>query len=182
MAVRSNVRAARRRTNLVSTFRCQRLQLNCLWSIWYCFIVLAFEIYLTASSIQQFSRYISLPWPEDSQPFAELNAYVGSVGVAVVLIPFFIVTAVFRVGNLANDGYKLGSCGSNSSGGPQESRSAMSGSTKKTSLTAIRTIWRHSGPIAPFLHIISAFCLLFPKVLIQAKLIKHGFLHKGKTL
>ena len=38
----------------------------------------------------------------------ELNAHVGLVGAAVVVLPFFITASLFKVGNLANDGFKLG--------------------------------------------------------------------------
>lgn len=41
-------------------------------------------------------------------------------------------------------------------------------------------LWRHGGPTAPFLHMITALCLLLPKLLMEARLIEAGFLPLGK--
>lgn len=44
----------------------------------------------------------------------------------------------------------------------------------------LRSLWQHGGPTAPFLHLVIAFCLLLPKVTMEAKLIEAGFLSQGK--
>uniref|UniRef100_T1JH58 Protein tincar n=1 Tax=Strigamia maritima TaxID=126957 RepID=T1JH58_STRMM len=158
-------RSAKSSASVASGFNCQRARLNNLWSLWYCVGVIVFQVYLTAISIQRFADYIALPWPEHAQPYFELNAYVGFIGAAVVLMPFFVVAALLRVGNLANDGHQLGSAAD----------VQMLESVSNQPLGLIRTIWLHSGPTAPLLHLVSAFCLILPKVLMQAQLIRHGF-------
>jgi len=40
-------------------------------------------------------------------------------------------------------------------------------------------LFRYGGPTAPFIHIAMAFCLLIPKVLMEAKMIQAGFLSQG---
>lgn len=158
----------RRHTAAGSTFNCQKARINALWSLWYCLAITVFSVYLTFLSIQRFSTYISLPWPDHAQPYFELNAYVGFVGAAVVLLPFFVVASLFCVGNLANDGYQLGSA----------TDIHILEYVPSQTLSLIRSAWLHSGPTASLLHLLSAFCLLLPKELMQAQLIRHEFLPK----
>ena len=66
------------------------------------------QAYVVYKCVTRFLTYISLPWPEDKQPYLELNLYVGLVGAGVVLLPFFFISFMFKIGNLPNDGYKLG--------------------------------------------------------------------------
>lgn len=55
------------------------------------------------------SAYISLPWPVDAPPPKnELYACLVLAGTGIFLIPVFLAAAVLKVGNLANDGVKLG--------------------------------------------------------------------------
>ncbi|GAB6031446.1 hypothetical protein CHUAL_009217 [Chamberlinius hualienensis] len=185
----NSARSPNRRVTFLTSCKCQKAKLNSLWSIWYCVVVLSFEIYLIASSIRGFSCYVDLPWPPESQPFMELNTYVTFVAVAVVLLPFFVICAVLKVKNWANDGYKLGELvkdrqllfsGRNSRSNSNNQSTNDDRQIYKSLLSLLVSMWRHNGPIAAFLHIISAFCLLFPKVLIQGKLIKHGFQHKDE--
>lgn len=188
----NNARNPNRRVTFLTSCKCQKARLNSLWSVWYCVVVLSIEIYLIASSIRGFSCYVDLPWPPESQPFMELNTYVTFVAVAVVLLPFFVICALLKVRNWANDGYKLGELikdrqvlfsGRNERSNSDDDQSPTNGHERQLykSLHALLvSMWRHNGPIAAFLHIISAFCLLFPKVLIQGKLIKHGFQHKDE--
>ena len=43
----------------------------------------------------------------------------------------------------------------------------------------LKAAWRHGGPTSPTLHLWSAFCLLVPKVIMHARLIRHGFLKRS---
>ena len=81
---------------------------NSLWSLWYGLLTLALQAYVVYKCVTRFLTYIALPWPEDKQPYLELNLYVGLVGAGVVLLPFFFISFMFKIGNLPNDGYKLG--------------------------------------------------------------------------
>ena len=42
-----------------------------------------------------------------------------------------------------------------------------------------RNAWHHGGPTAAFIHLVSAFCFLLPRIIIEAKLIQVGFLSRG---
>lgn len=152
--------------------RCCDVHLNSLWSIWYGVLVLCFQSFLIYRAASLFLIYIALPWPEGQQPYLELNVFVGLVGAGVVLLPFFAISFLFRIGNLANDGYKLGQKSSCCSMDPPTLLARSTG--------LARNLWHHSGPTAPFIHVVSAFCFLLPKMFIDARLLVVGFLSKGK--
>ena len=122
--------------------------------------------------VSRFLLYLALPWPERKQPYLELNLFVGLVGAGVVLLPFYFISFMFKIGNLANDGYKLGF---------QLSACAMDPpSVLAQSSGFVRNAWHHGGPTAPFIHLVSSFCFIIPKIFIEAKLIEVGFLANGK--
>jgi len=180
-------------------------------------------------------------------PHASLNLYVIFIGLGVVILPFFVVASMMKIGNFANDGRKIGIT---MSGAPQSlsshdstpssssSAAARSGTQgqgrfgrslfysdfayddteqedegeaeededelyniyanvgglTKPSTTTVNNkekrraarqslfgrIWSHGPPVAPMLHIIAAFCFLVPRLLMEAQLIKFGFLPKGQ--
>ena len=45
----------------------------------------------------------------------------------------------------------------------------------------VRNAWHHGGPTAPFIHLVSAFCFVLPRIFIEAKLLEVGFLSRGKN-
>ncbi|XP_064104586.1 uncharacterized protein LOC135214323 [Macrobrachium nipponense] len=151
---------------------CSQYHLNSVWSVWYCLVTLGFMGYLVFNGVKRFILYASLPWPEDQQPYIELNAYVGLVGASVVVLPFFLVTSAVKVGNLANDGFKLGASLSTCSRDPPPVLEAARG--------VIRNLWLHGVPTAPFLHLVAAFCLLLPRTVMDATLISAGFLPRDE--
>ena len=98
--------------------------------------------------VSRFLLYLALPWPDRKQPYLELNLFVGLVGAGVVLLPFYFISFMFKIGNLANDGYKLGF---------QLSACAMDPpSVLAQSSGFIRNAWHHGGPTAPFIHLVSS--------------------------
>ena len=134
--------------------------------------VVSLEAFVVYKCVSRFLLYLALPWPDRKQPYLELNLFVGLVGAGVVLLPFYFISFMFKIGNLANDGYKLGF---------QLSACAMDPpSVLAQSSGFIRNAWHHGGPTAPFIHLVSSFCFIIPKVFIEAKLIEVGFLAKGK--
>ena len=145
---------------------------NSLWSLWYGLLTLALQAYVVYCCVTRFLNYISLPWPEDQQPYLELNLYVGLVGAGVVLLPFFFISFMFKIGNLPNDGYKLGYNLSTCSLDPPSVLAKSAG--------MVRNAWHHGGPTSSFIHLVSAFCFLLPRIIIEAKLIEVGFLARGK--
>ncbi|KAM7284496.1 protein tincar [Ixodes scapularis] len=159
---------------------CREPRLNSLCCVWYCTAALALSIYIVAGSVQRFTRYMALPWPPRDQPYLELNAYVGCIGAAVVLLPFFVASAMLQVGNLANDGGRLlWPLGVH--GGPDAVYENLPDRRRQRSRwrSWLKALWRHGGPTAPTLHVWSAFCLLLPRMLVQGRLIRHGFLRKS---
>lgn len=156
--------------------KCCDVHCNSLWSIWYGLIVLGFHAFLIYKAVSLFLIYVALPWPDGRQPYLELNIYVGLVGAGVVLLPFYFISFMFKIGNLANDGYKLGYKLSACAMDPPSVLARSSG--------VVRNAWHHGGPTAPFIHLVSAFCFVLPKIFIQARLIDVGFLsqdHVWKT-
>ncbi len=69
----------------------------------------------------------------------------------MVLQPFFLVAFAFKIGNLANDGHKLGKGVSACSVDPP---SAVAPIGEGGGL--IRNAWHHGGPTAAFIHLVSA--------------------------
>ncbi|XP_076308145.1 uncharacterized protein LOC143223709 [Tachypleus tridentatus] len=169
--MRSNSSINRRRQGTFS-LTCRKPRLNSLCSIWYSVLALAFQIYIVVHSVQSFVKYISLPWPVENQPFLELNAYVALIGAALILLPFFTVAGILKVGNFSNDGGKWGRNDDDSGAIYQNLR-------RDKPKRWVKMLWKHGAPTAPFLHVCAAFCLLLPRVLIQARLIQHGFLSKA---
>lgn len=152
--------------------KCCDVHCNNLWSLWYGITVVLLEAFVVYKCVSRFLLYLALPWPERKQPYLELNLFVGLVGAGVVLLPFYFISFMFKIGNLANDGYKLGF---------QLSACAMDPpSVLAQSSGFIRNAWHHGGPTAPFIHLVSAFCFIIPKVFMEAKLIEVGFLANGK--
>ncbi|GFG39542.1 hypothetical protein Cfor_00972 [Coptotermes formosanus] len=152
---------------------CFRAHFNSLWSVWYGLCTAGLQAYIAEQSAQRFLGYAALTWPGSTQPpHLELHAYLALNGVAVLLIPFFLAAALFKIGNLANDGFKLGRHLSTCAADPASS--VVLGRAG-----VLRSLWQHGGPTAPFLHLVTSFCLLLPKLLVEARLIETGLLHKG---
>ncbi|KAK7869725.1 hypothetical protein R5R35_011794 [Gryllus longicercus] len=142
---------------------CFRAHFNSLWSVWYGLCAAGVQAYVAAVSAE---RYLGVA---SRLPPLESHAYIGLTGAAVLLLPFFLTAAVFKIGNLANDGFKLGRHLSTCSADPP-------GVLLGAGAGVLRSLWQHGGPTAPFLHLCTAFCLLLPKLLAEARLIQLGHL------
>ena len=146
--------------------------MNSLWSIWGGIFTACLEVYIASRCVRRYTIYTSLPWPADQQPDQELNLYLGLVILGVVLLPFMFISYMFKIGNLSNDGHKLGYSLSTCSMDPPSALPRQGG--------ACRQAWQHSGPMASLLHLLSAFCFLLPRVFVQARLVQAGFLSRGE--
>jgi hypothetical protein len=131
------------------------------------------QAFIVYKSVSRFMIYLALPWQDRKQPYLELNVFVGLVGAGVVLLPFYFISFMFKIGNLANDGFKLGY---HLSACPMDPPSILAQSGG-----FVKNAWHHGGPTAPFIHLVSAFCFLLPKIIIDAKLIDVGFLARGRN-
>lgn len=99
---------------------------------------------------------------------------IGLTGFSVLLIPFFFSSALFKVGNLANDGFKLGRNFSTCSADTNNGMSIAGNG-------GCRRMWQHCGPTASLFHLVIAFCFMIPKLIMEARCIQLGTLPKGKT-
>ncbi|CAG7824537.1 unnamed protein product [Allacma fusca] len=150
-----------------------RARFNSITSIWYGLIVGAFQAYLIVRSVRRFVCFTELPWPFQKTPFMELNTYIALTGVAVLLLPFFLAACILQVGNSSNDSRMLGRhLGSKDEWSLYLVPSMLYQGTR----SFFRTIWTHSGPTSSVVHVISSFCLLLPQTLMEAVLIKFGFI------
>ncbi|XP_057652628.1 protein tincar isoform X2 [Diorhabda carinulata] len=145
------------------------IHLNNLWSIWYGIFFTGLQSYVAYKCLKRILGYSLLNWPE-GLPYMELNCSLGLTGAACLLLPIFISVAILKIGNLANDGYKLGKQdGTCSKEPPDLLKNGSCG------------LFRYGGPTAPFIHIAISFCLLIPNLLMEAKLIEAGFLSQDKV-
>ncbi|KAG5338469.1 TINC protein, partial [Acromyrmex heyeri] len=153
---------------------CIRGHVNSLWSVWYGIVAVAFQAYIAMRYARRFAAYLSLPWPADAPPpKIELYACLVLAGTGVVLLPVLLGAAFLKLGNLANDGIKLGRHLSACSRDPPSSLL-----TNNPDNSLVNNLWRHGGPTATFVHLCTAMCFLLPSLLMEARLIHAGFLPK----
>ncbi|XP_042234255.1 protein tincar-like isoform X2 [Homarus americanus] len=101
-------------------------------------------------------------------PNLELNVHIGLVGAAAVLSVFFFGASVFKIGNYANDGYRMGVQDGSCSRDPPPLPGAAGG--------VVRGAWLHGGPTAPFLHLLVAHLLIVARLIMEAAATKACFL------
>lgn len=64
----------------------------------------------------------------------------------------------------------------------EEVESGKSSERSFSESRCLHAVWKHSLPTAPLLHLLISICFLFPRLITEAQLIRHGFLSKGKFL
>ncbi|XP_063704575.1 protein tincar [Culicoides brevitarsis] len=146
-----------------------RLHLNTLWSIWYGILVTLFQGYLVVQGAHRFLSCTLITWKMD-EPSLELDIQLILCGVVVLCLPLFLASSLFKVGNFANDGFKLGNSEKSCSAQPDD------GLEEEATGGTLRTLWTHGGPTSSFIHIMTALCLLVPRLLLESRLIQDGFL------
>ncbi|XP_070155335.1 protein tincar isoform X3 [Polyergus mexicanus] len=153
---------------------CIRGHVNSLWSVWYGILAVAFQAYIAMRYAKRFAAYLSLPWPADAPPpKIELYACLVLAGTGIILLPVLLGAAFLKLGNLANDGIKLGRHLSACSRDPPSSLL-----TNNPDNSLANNLWRHGGPTTAFVHLCTAMCFLLPSLLMEARLIHAGFLPK----
>ena len=150
------------------------LKVNSLWLWCYCGLVLAAEGYLLYRAVSSCRDYNELPWHSKEKPVSELYAYICLIVLSVMCMPFFVITAVFKIGCYSNDGTRLGRDNvlHHLNVDSPDNASAKRG-------RFLRDIWRHAGPLSQTFHILAAFALLLPMSLVESQQIKYGFLTPG---
>ncbi|XP_044018086.1 protein tincar isoform X4 [Aphidius gifuensis] len=154
---------------------CNRGHANGLWSVWYGILAVCLQAYVATRCAKRFVAYLSLPWTTEVQPPKfELHACIVLTGTGVLLLPILLAAAFLKLGNLANDGIKLGRDSNNCS---RDSTSTILANGHENSGLA-SNLWKHGGPTAAFVHLCTAMCFLLPSLLMEARLIRAGFLPK----
>lgn len=80
-----------------------------------------------------------------------------------------------KVGNYSNDGRKLGLFNINKC-----LRYLNQDDDNISKSGWLKIIWKHSLPIGAVLHLLMAICFLFPRLITESQLIRHGFINKCK--
>ncbi|KAL7294943.1 hypothetical protein TKK_0011863 [Trichogramma kaykai] len=164
--------AAQRKRN--SAGGCGRGHVNSLWSVWYGIIAVVFQSYIAYRCTKRFIAYLSLPWPADAPPpKIELYACLALAGAGVLMLPILLAAAFLKLGNLANDGIKLGKHLTTCTRDPPATLINAGADSGVAS-----SLWRHGGPTSAFIHLCTAMCFLLPSLLMEARLIHAGFLPK----
>ncbi|XP_053594611.1 protein tincar isoform X1 [Microplitis demolitor] len=154
---------------------CNRGHANGLWSVWYGIFVVTLQAYIATRCAKRFVAYLSLPWPTDVQPPKfELHVCIVLTGTGVLLLPILLAAAFLKLGNLANDGIKLGRHTSTCTRDPPAT--LLGNNAVDNGLAG--SLWKHGGPTAAFVHLCTAMCFLLPSLLMEARLIYAGFLPK----
>ena len=107
----------------------------------------------------------------------ETNLYVALQGTSLLLLPALALASLFKLGNLANDGYRLGRHLDLEM--DLDLPRFKSKDPLISSGSACGAAWRHCPPLAPSLHAISALCSLVAKLVLDARLIKDGIMRRG---
>lgn len=142
---------------------------NSLWSIIYCAIVLCLQGYISYRAISTFQDSLMDKW-KDNFPSA-LSARLALTILSLILTPIFIITCLFKVGNYANDGYKLGR---------DHALCQIEGNfVDKFTSESWRKLWQNFVPFSQTLHVIIAFFLLLPETLVESAEIYYG--HKPSS-
>ncbi|KRZ14308.1 Protein tincar [Trichinella pseudospiralis] len=133
-----------------------RAELNSIASIWYCFFFIFLQGYLLYIGIERYSTLAESKLNENSSSF--LSLYIGLHGLAVTLLPFFIVSAIFKVGNLANDCVRIG-----------EKRPPIIHTAGNWCCRKLKACWLHGLPVTQTLHLIIASTFLLCGALVEAE-------------
>lgn len=139
--------------------------LNSLWSICYCFVVLAGQIYLIYLSLHNLKDHLDRTEPSGGGSTSVLYGQLGLIILALISFPLFLLTSVVKCGNYANDGTKLGR--------DHALDPSQNCCVKKIKCRWFKHLWQDFCPFSQTLHVFSAFCLLLPDMLIQAAMIKY---------
>ena len=167
-----------------STTCCRfNVRVNSLWLWWYAAIVVVAQTYLMYRAVEQCKEYNELPWSSERKPVTELYVYIILLVLSIMCVPFFILTSIFKVGNYANDGVRLGRDDVREEEvGEGEGGRGQGGSRGQGEAGGrAHGVWKHFAPLSNSLHVFAAFTLLLPRILLDAQKVRHGFLHHGKS-
>ncbi|KAH9524760.1 hypothetical protein Btru_027746 [Bulinus truncatus] len=153
----------------------QSSSVNSFSSICYCVLALGVHGYSCYSAILRYKESESRAWPGGGGGTpSEAAMLLGFTVLSIMLMPMLCMTSFIKVGNLANDGVKLGrdhALGCHSDTAPRECGVTSAGMAR---------VWKHFCPISQTLHVVAAFLLLLPETFLTAVEIKFGYKAAGE--
>ena len=143
---------------------------NSLWSIVYCVFAIGAQCYVSAQYISKYRSALRGHGHLKTYP-TELDIVLGLTIASFVVLPLFIITSIFKIGNYANDGYKLGR---------DHAICPRNGNLiSKIENVVLQRFWRHFCPISHTLHLIIAMCLLLPETFLSSAEVQQGLKTSG---
>lgn len=103
------------------------------------------------------------------------------IGCSIIILPFFIVVGLVKIGNYSNDGRKVGIFDIRRYSKYLVTDAEQCEQSADQDKRWLSILWKHSLPTGPLLHLLISLCFLIPRVITEAQLIRHGFLSKGKV-
>jgi len=145
--------------------------------MWYGLIAVSLQVYVGIYGGNKFWQYMNSKYSVAISTW-ETNLYVALQATALLLLPALALASLFKLGNLANDGYRLGrhlDLEMDLDLPRFKSRDPLISSG-----SACGAAWRHSPPLAPSLHAVSALCSLVAKLVLEARLVKDGIIRRDE--
>jgi hypothetical protein len=154
------------------------------WMWVYCLLAVGAHSYLIHRAIGACQAYNGLAWTsEDSGPVWALYFYIVCLVLSVVCAPVYTLASVLRLGNLANDGARLGHCVTVDDivDTHLEKDERRQGSRSRLGQWW-RVVRKRSGPTASLTMVLATALLLLPPALIRAQKVKYAFSSPGTIL
>ncbi|XP_076104167.1 uncharacterized protein LOC143072901 [Mytilus galloprovincialis] len=137
---------------------------NSLSSIVYCVIATLAQCYICYSYLGPYETTLDEKWSGTYR--SGYGVRLGLPIIGLFVLPLFILFSVFRVGNYANDGFKIGRDHA------LTAQTNFFGDRFERELT--RRVWRNFCPFAPTLHLFIAFSLILPDTILTGLDVKYG--------
>ncbi|CAC5389304.1 unnamed protein product [Mytilus coruscus] len=137
---------------------------NSLSSIVYCVIATLAQCYICYSYLGPYETTLDEKWSGTYR--SGYGVRLGLPIIGLFVLPLFILFSIFRVGNYANDGFKIGRDHA------LTAQTNFFGDRFEKELT--RRIWRNFCPFAPTLHLFIAFSLILPDTILTGLDVKYG--------
>ncbi|CDW59387.1 hypothetical protein TTRE_0000772101 [Trichuris trichiura] len=138
-----------------------RPELNTISSIWYCLFFVLLQGYLLYIGLARYSALAESGWPNARDQSSSLSLYVAFHGVIIALLPFFVFSAIFKVGNLANDGERIA-----------EKQQPVIRTSGSRCCMRLKACWIHGLPVSQTVHLIIATAFLVCSSLIETELVR----------
>lgn len=75
---------------------------------WYCLFGICIQVYCLYEGFIKLHKYNSQSWQPYKKPDIEICIYAFFLCISILLLPLFVLTALFKIGSYANDNFKFG--------------------------------------------------------------------------